>query len=73
MTNVLPTMCSSVSNLMSNLCLDIIFIVRSDLYSFSDMKIFMHLMKTVEMNEKYPKYQGGALPKLLISQLLSAL
>ena len=30
-------------------------------------------MKTEEMNEKLLKIQGGALPKLLISQLLSAL
>ena len=30
-------------------------------------------MKTEEMSEKLRKNQGGALPKLLISQLLSAL
>ena len=41
------------------------------------MKIIYHeysriLMKTEEMNEKMQKNQGGALPKLLISQLLNA-
>ena len=30
-------------------------------------------MKTEEMNEKLRKNQEGALPKLLLSQLLSAL
>ena len=31
------------------------------------------LMKTEEINEKMQKNQGGALPKLLISQLLNVL
>ena len=72
-TYVSPTICSSVSNLVPIQCLDSVPLPYG-----INMKNIYHeysyiLMKTEKMNEKMRKHQGGALPKLLISQLLNAL